>query len=393
MHDLVTYLQEKSRVEKIDVDEPVFTEIARQATGSFRDAVSLLDQLTSSTEHITLDLAQKVLGTATNLRVIEVIDALLAKDAQTGLALINAALDSGVDARQFSRQVVTYLRNVLLFKMDNKTQVEAGEMLKATLDKHAAQLSMPELLKAITAFNEATTQERFTWHPGLALELAFTNYLVEPETTPLADQKTDEHIRVPLSAPVPSVAKSEVRKEKAKPASPPVQAVTTTDAEKPVEKDKVEAVEQATPKSQEPPEQEDAETAPESKFAPAQPKGDISFGDIQKAWMRIKTLVKQHNPRTEGLLNTSKLAGIKGNVLILAFSSNILKEMMEKEGNLTLTMDILEEVLGQPILIECIVSTHEENVIPDDLEIDQDGMVSTATRDLGGRISRAKEEK
>ena len=194
MHDLVTYLQEKSRVEKIDVDEPVFTEIARQATGSFRDAVSLLDQLTSSTEHITLDLAQKVLGTATNLRVIEVIDALLAKDAQTGLALINAALDSGVDARQFSRQVVTYLRNVLLFKMDNKTQVEAGETLKATLDKHAAQFSMPELLEAITAFNEATTQERFTWHPGLALELAFTNYLVEPETTQNDDRKSGERI-------------------------------------------------------------------------------------------------------------------------------------------------------------------------------------------------------
>ena len=66
---------------------------------------------------------------------------------------------------------------------------------------------------------------------------------------------------------------------------------------------------------------------------------------------------------------------------------------MEKEGNLTLTMDILEEVLGQPLLIKCIVSTHDGNPIPDDLKIEEDGMVSTATRDLGGRISRAKEEK
>jgi hypothetical protein len=59
-------------------------------------------------------------------------------------------------------------------------------------------------------------------------------------------------------------------------------------------------------------------------------------------------MVKKHNPRTEGLLNTAKLAGIKDNTLILGFSSDTLKGMMEKEGNITLTTDILEEVFGQP---------------------------------------------
>jgi hypothetical protein len=103
-------------------------------------------------------------------------------------------------------------------------------------------------------------------------------------------------------------------------------------------------------------------------------------------------MVKKHNPRTEGLLNTSKIAGIKGNTLILGFSSDLLKEMMEKEGNINLTMDIIEEVFGQPMLIECIVSTHEGGQIPENIKIDQDGMVGTATRDLGGRISSAVEE-
>jgi DNA polymerase III subunit gamma/tau len=50
---MVSYLKEKTQAENIDVDEPVFTEIARQATGSLRDAVSLLDQLTSSSERIS----------------------------------------------------------------------------------------------------------------------------------------------------------------------------------------------------------------------------------------------------------------------------------------------------------------------------------------------------
>jgi hypothetical protein len=104
-------------------------------------------------------------------------------------------------------------------------------------------------------------------------------------------------------------------------------------------------------------------------------------------------MVKKHNPRTEGLLNTAKLAGIKDNTLILGFSSDTLKGMMEKEGNITLTADILEEVFGQPLQVKCIVTSHDGSSIPENLQIDKDGMVGTATRDLGGKISSATEEK
>jgi hypothetical protein len=104
-------------------------------------------------------------------------------------------------------------------------------------------------------------------------------------------------------------------------------------------------------------------------------------------------MVGKHNPRTEGLLNTSKLTGLKNGVLMLGFSSDTLKQMMEKGGNLTLTCDILEEVFGQKIGVKCIVSTHQSGALPEDIEIENDGMVGTATRDLGGKITDAKEAK
>jgi len=65
---------------------------------------------------------------------------------------------------------------------------------------------------------------------------------------------------------------------------------------------------------------------------------------------------------------------------------------MEKEGNINLTTDILEEVFGEPMSIKCIVTSQEVNMVPEDLDIEKDGMVSTATRDLGGKISSAEEE-
>lgn len=71
----------------------------------------------------------------------------------------------------------------------------------------------------------------------------------------------------------------------------------------------------------------------------------------------------------------------------------MLKEMMEKEANLALTMDIIEEVLGKRLEVKCIVASFEENSIPENINIEKDGMVSMATRDLGGKISSVKEDK
>ena len=382
--DIVAYLKEKSLDEDIDVEEAVFTEVARQATGSLRDAISLLDQLTSTRETITLEMAQNILGTATSLRVIEVIEGLIEKDTAKGLKLINDALDSGADPRQFARQVVTYLRNILLCKMGNEDQVEVGEDIKANLADHVDRFSMPSLLKAIEAFNQATTSEHASWHPGLGLELAYTNYLSEPQSH---DELPSSRVKPPQEA----VSKPPVRGSQAGPQKP------YATIPEPVKNRVTEKTQIIKPEIEEKKE-EDTETTTKDESIDEEkvliPNGEeITLSDIQKSWGKIKALVKKHNPRTEGLLNTSKLAGISGNTLILGFSSDTLKGMMEKEGNLTLTSDILEEIFGQPMLVKCIVSTQEGSRIPDDLQIDKDGMVNAATRDLGGRISSAKEDK
>lgn len=382
---MVAYLKEKSHDEGIDVEDSVFTEVARQATGSLRDAISLLDQLTSSTEHITLDMAQKVLGTATSLRVVEVINALVERNTSQGLALINDALDSGTDPRQFARQMVTYLRNVLLVKMGNESQVEVSKSVKDKLKIHDSQLSLQELLQAIEAFNQATEQEHANWHPGLGLELAFTHYLAEPqlEKGETSSQVDIAAVSQPKSEQAQPKPKPKTRKKPSEemPASPPADAVVEQ-AQNLQPEEKIEIEEEKSI---------DDTPVVESEVL-TQPGEQISITDIQTAWPTIKAKVKKHNPRTEGLLNTAKLSGLKGNILVLGFSSDTLKVMMEKESNLTLTSDILEEVFGQPMFIECIVTTHEGSRIPDHIKIDQDGMVGTATRDLGGKISSAKEE-
>lgn len=381
---IIAHLKAKSSEENLQVAEPVFTEIARQATGSLRDAISLLDQLTSTNESVTLELAQNVLGTATSLRVIEIVDALINKDAAQGLKQINLALDSGTDPRQLARQIVTYLRNILLYKMGNDKQVEVPDEIKPKVFAHANLVSMPDLLRAIEAFNQAIDKEQANWHPGLGLELAFTTFLVDPTPIHLPPEPTAPENKLPEKS-IPTHKKEFI------PATPRKSRPDTETPEKINQSNEEQDIEQPPVKSQE--ESRPANPEGSSAVPPKNETGrqkEITLADVNQSWQKIKAMVGKHNPRTEALLNTSKLSGMKDNTLILGFSSETLKQMMEKEGNLNLTSDILEEVFGFPMLLKCIVSTHQAGSLPENIKIEKDSMVDTATRDLGGKITKAE---
>ncbi|MFN2303082.1 MAG: DNA polymerase III subunit gamma/tau, partial [Anaerolineales bacterium] len=175
--DLVQHLKNIVDQEKFEIDPIALTLIARQATGSMRDAISLLDQLASSGEKITLAIAETMLGTATCQAVIEIVENLATGQISAGLDRIQIALDAGSEPRLFARQVVDYLRNVMLVKMGSLQQVDATEELKTQIARHAQLLSMPLVLKTIRAFNQAALDGRLAWQAALPLEMAFLDSL------------------------------------------------------------------------------------------------------------------------------------------------------------------------------------------------------------------------
>ena len=117
--EIIETLKKLADEEKIKAEPEALNLVARQATGSMRDAISLLDQLASAGKVITLKLAQDVLGTATSQTVLEVVEAMLKRQSASGLEAIHRSLDSGSDPRQFARQIVDYLRSLLLVAMGN----------------------------------------------------------------------------------------------------------------------------------------------------------------------------------------------------------------------------------------------------------------------------------
>ena len=187
--DIVSVLDEMAKNENVQVDPEALTLIARQATGALRDAISLLDQLASTSDEINLELAQTVLGTATSQAVIEIIDAILEHDAAKGLDEIHKNLDTGSDPRQFARQIVEYLRSLLMVRMGNAQQIDATQEIRQRMAQQAQGFESPhELLRVIRAFNHAASEARLSWQPALPLELAMIKSVetpvMEPERTP-----------------------------------------------------------------------------------------------------------------------------------------------------------------------------------------------------------------
>ena len=173
-------LQTIAKEEGIDIEPQAITEIARQATGSLRDAVSLLDQLGSTESAVTLEMTKQVLGTASNENIKSLVSALLENDTGKGLEIIQKTLDAGGDPRQFGRQVVDYLRSILFFKTGNTQDLALTKEDADALEAHAKQIDVGRLLKMIERFDRAAQTTSIGWQPGLQLEMIVTQ-LSQPQ--------------------------------------------------------------------------------------------------------------------------------------------------------------------------------------------------------------------
>ena len=343
VNEIVDHLQKLAEGEAIQVDTEALKLVARQSTGAMRDAISLLDQLASSGQPITLVMAQDVLGAAASQAVIDIVDAVLAKDSRAGLDNIHAALDAGSDPRQFARQVVDYLRDLLLMRMGNADQVDATTEVRVQMARHTQGFTTPGLLRAIRIFNQAANEARGAWQPSLPLEMALVEAM-ETETPAAAE----------TAAPQPQAAPAASR-----PASPARQTAPA----------------RAAPVPEPAPEEEPEEDSPADAGAAQR---------LNQSWPQILNQVRQRSPNTYGLLNSCKARHLKNGVLIIGFASDVLKFQMEKSANIEVVQQIVQQVLGSEVTVRCFTTTGKQATLPPN--VDSDGMVAAALNDLGGEI-------
>jgi DNA polymerase-3 subunit gamma/tau len=364
--DIVAQLSKLAESEGIAAEPEALTLIARQSTGSLRDAISLLDMLASSGQTITLESAQEVLGTAASQAVLDVVAALVERQPAAGLDSIHAALDAGSDPRHMARQIVDYLRDLLLMESGNASQIEATAEMRLQMARHVQAFGAPELLRLIRVFNTAA-ETRGAWLPSLPLELAFIEALGSPDssggfTPPAATIPPESRKALRIAEPVqsePPIASSEGAGAAVGEASPGLGASPVRGARP----------EHGAPSAAEP------QIGPQDRQATQ---------TLAESWGRMLAWVRRSNPRAYGLLNSCKSRFIRGDNLVLNFASDLLKSQMEKPEHLDITRQALFQVFQRPMDVLVNVDAASRESIPSG--VDEEGMVAAALRDLGGEI-------
>lgn len=387
---VVAHLKALAQQEGVEAEEDALLAIARQATGSLRDAISLFDQLAAGGDRITLALVQAVLGTAADQRVVELVDAILHRQPAAGLDCIHRALDSGVDARQFARQVVDYLRNLLLVQLGSADQIEATAEQRTQMAQQAHAFALPHLLETVRLFNQAASETRAAWQPALLLELALAQAIhfndeqtpsraVEappttvPSVAPRVAPVRSSSMPVPGATPAPQAGALRTHAVNSS-------AAASSGGEATVSRPETSASEGTPPAI--PPSPGDDSSA---TFGEGSPAPEVDTQKVMQNWARIRALVKSRRTQTEALLNSAKVVQVREGALCLGFATQVLKSKMENPENIALTRSALKQVLGVDLPVVCVVVGTKATTLPEDLGLDANSMVATALN-LGAKI-------
>jgi len=343
--EIAAYLQQQCAAEGVPAEPEALALIARAATGSMRDAVSLLDQLSSTGEEVTAGRTRDVLGTAGSESVTALVESIAAGDVGPGLAAIQSSLDSGAEARQLARQVVDYLRDLLLIHMSQEDLVDAPIEVRSEMVRLAASIPLDTLLTGLRAFGRAAGEARQSWQPALGLELALMDTTQSGGSTPAATPTPSNRRQQPPPAP----AIQPESKAEARPAGVP-----------------------PTPAA-----------AP-----PSPPAGAVTTKTVADNWDAILEDAFRLDSRTQALLRSGKLLGVRDGRVVIGFPTEILREKMEKGHSLTHARRAIEQVLGLPLEVRCVLLGQDaggDEPTPTQT-MEDDGMVATAVRELGGHV-------
>lgn len=169
--------------EGISADEATVAIVAREAAGSMRDALTLLDQLVAfgGTELVGSEVA-RVLGIAAREQVRSLVAGLVTGDARAVLEQVRAAELSGADPLHFGRQLLETLRDLVVFRItgDEKELVDWVSEERAFAADLVRTVEGTELSRLFAMATKVVDDVARSATPALSLEMGMLRVASRP---------------------------------------------------------------------------------------------------------------------------------------------------------------------------------------------------------------------
>lgn len=208
---IVDRLQHICDQEGVTAEPQALQVLARRANGSMRDSQSLLEQLLSfSGKQLTAADVHRLLGTAQSGRLAAIANALAARDAATGLALLDAAIREGVDAGQLAEQLLGYLRDAMAASLGCSAELllstEAADAEE--LRRLGEALGLETLLAAAQILDQALVRMKQSTQTRTLVEMALVRIARLEQLQALPQLIAQLQSGAPLSLPAgPAIAR------------------------------------------------------------------------------------------------------------------------------------------------------------------------------------------
>ncbi len=306
--ELVRLLRRVADGEGIQVPDQALALVARAARGSFRDAVSTLDQLASATENdITVQAVLQLLGAVEEEALFRLCDLIVDRDTAGALTFLEELAEQGQDLGRLVVDLLEHLRHLMLVQHMGEVpeSLPVTEETRERLRAQANQLGEATVIRLVDLLAVAVEDMRQGGDPRLPLELALVKV-----TRPGAD----------LSRESLAYRLEQLEQQRH------VSAVSTQPVDVP------------DPPSTEPP--------------PAPPS--LELEQLQEAWQRtILPAVEERSIPAASVLREAHPAGLAEDTLTVEFpaSAAFHRQLAEEPKNATLLADALYEVTGRHLAL------------------------------------------
>ncbi|MDD7734316.1 MAG: DNA polymerase III subunit gamma/tau [Firmicutes bacterium] len=168
----------------LEADEAALALIAVNADGSVRDSLSILEQcISTGDKRITRDDVAEMLGTAGEDVMIELTDLVMKADMSSALLLLDSAINSGRDVKQFMKEWLAHFRNLLMAKyiQDPESALNMSLENVERVRKQSTEISTDLLNRGITELTKTISESRWSAQPRVMLEMCIVRLGVGQE--------------------------------------------------------------------------------------------------------------------------------------------------------------------------------------------------------------------
>jgi DNA polymerase-3 subunit gamma/tau len=185
--DRLRYVLEQ---EKIVADEASIAVVAREAAGSMRDAMSLLDQVIAfSGNRLAGDDVARVLGVASRQALHDIARGLVKGDAAGCLQVVSHVADQGFDIPHVTRDVLSLLRDLVVAKVvsDPENLLDLADEERRDVVDLARGADADDLLRIHQGFSRGYDEVVRSAAPRAALEMLLVRLARRPPLLPVDD--------------------------------------------------------------------------------------------------------------------------------------------------------------------------------------------------------------